>query len=539
MRKSETGWAWRRERAAIRIGGALGAWLLLAVVTLRAAFPFAEVTIDELQRRMAAGETTARSLTQAYLERIAELDRAGPTLKAVIEINPDALTLAAERDAERRDGKLRGPLHGIPVLIKDNIATADRMETTAGSLALVGAKPTRDAALVARLREAGAVILGKTNLSEWANFRGSGSLSGWSARGGQTRNPYALDRTPSGSSSGSAVAVAANLCVVAVGTETTGSILSPAGVCGIVGFKPTVGMISRTGVIPIAATFDTPGPMARTVRDAAILLDALAGRDPADAATQSRPAHAVDFAAALRPGALRGARIGILRGPFDFRPNMDSALEAALGMLRKAGAEVVDLGQFPGLNDTGAARIEVMLYEMKAGLDAYLATLGPGSRMKTLADLIAFNEGHAAEELSLFGQQYFIRAQAKGTLTELAYREARDKCLRIARREGIDALVTRHELDAIMAVNNAPAALVDPLFGSATTGGAGYVLPAVAGYPSITVPVAHMSGLPVGVVFFGPAWSDAKILALAGDFESHARARREPKFLPTIATWQP
>lgn len=512
----------------------LAAIALAGVATLRA-FPLAEVTIEELQRRMREGELTSAAVVEAYLQRIEEVDRAGPKLNAVIEVNPDARAIAAKLDAERRAGKVRGPLHGIPVLVKDNIATADRMETTAGSLALVGSKPRRDAPLVARLREAGAVILGKTNLSEWANFRGSGSISGWSGRGGQTLNPYALDRTPSGSSSGSAVAVAANLCAVAVGTETTGSILSPAGACGIVGFKPTVGLVSRTGVIPIAATLDTAGPMARTVRDAAILLAALAGADPEDEATQARPKETtMDFAAALKPGALRGARLGVLRGPFDFRPNMDAVLEGALQILREAGAELVDLGTYPPLNDIGGARIEVMLYEMKHGIDAYLATLGPEAKVRTLADVIAFNEAHAAEELALFGQQYFVRAQAKGSLETPAYRAAKEKMWRVARTEGIDAMVAKHRLDAIVAMGTAPAALVDPLFGGATTGGAGYVLPASAGYPSIIIPVAEVHGLPVGFTFFGPAWSDATILGLAADFEARTKARREPGFSPSL-----
>lgn len=509
--------------------------VLAASAAIMGAFPLAEVTIDELQRRMRAGEVTAVAVAEMYLTRIEEIDRAGPKLNAVIEVNPDALTIAAERDRERRAGQVRGPLHGIPVLLKDNIATADRMETTAGSLALVGSKPTKDAALVARLREAGAVILGKTNLSEWANFRGAGSISGWSGRGGQTLNPYALDRTPSGSSSGSAVAVATNLCAVAVGTETTGSILSPAGVCGIVGYKPTVGLVSRTGVIPIAATLDTAGPMARTVRDAAILLGGLAGGDPEDEATRSRPEGLrLDFAAALRDGALQGARLGVLRGPFDFRPNLDAVLERALATLREAGAELVELGSYPPLNDMGAARIEVMLYEMKHGIDAYLASLGRQAKVKSLADVIAFNTAHAEQELAWFGQQYFERAQAKGPLTEPAYLAAREKIRRLARTEGIDAMVARHRLDAIVAPGNAPASLIDPLFGGGTTSGAGYVLPAVAGYPSIIVPFAELQGLPVGISFFGPAWSDATILALAADFEARTKGRREPTLAPTL-----
>ncbi|MBI4625125.1 MAG: amidase [Verrucomicrobia bacterium] len=498
------------------------------------AFPFAEATIDDLQARMAAGTLTARELTAAYLRRIAEVDQAGPKLKAVLEVNPDALAIAEKLDAERKAGTVRGPLHGIPILIKDNIATADGMETTAGSLALVGARPLHDAPLVARLRDAGAVILGKANLSEWANFRGSGSISGWSARGGQTLNPYALDRNPSGSSTGSAVAVAANLCVAAIGTETVGSIVSPASQNGVVGVKPTVGLVSRTGIIPIAATFDTAGPMTRTVRDAAIVLGALAGADPRDPATQGRPAELpVDFAAALRPGALKGARIGVLHGPFDFRPSLEGVLAAALEKLRAAGAVTIEAGEFPGLAATSGARIEVMLYEMKDGLNAYLATLGPGAAMKSLADLVRFNETHAEQELPLFGQQHFTRAQAKGPLTETAYLDARAKCLRLMRTEGIDALMDRHRLDALIAITNAPAGLPDPVFGGLSTAGGSAAPAAVAGYPSVTVPAAQMSGLPVGLSFFGRAWSEARLLALAADFEARTPARRVPKFLPS------
>jgi amidase len=427
---------------------------------------------------------------------------------------------------------VRGPLHGIPILIKDNIATADRMETTAGSLALVGLKPPRDAHIVTRLREAGAVILGKTNLSEWANFRGEQSISGWSGRGGQTRNPYALDRSPSGSSSGSAVAVAANLCVAAVGTETSGSITAPASVCGVVGVKPTVGLASRTGIIPITATFDTAGPMTRTVRDAAIVLGVLAGADAGDAATRERPAGLpVDFAAALQASALQGARIGVVRDA-RFRPSMDEVLAEAVAVLRAGGAEVIEAGEFP--TRSGAAVTEVMHYEMKDGLDRYLATLGPDAPMKSLADLIAFNDRHRAQEMPLFGQQHFMRAQAKGDLSEPAYLEARAKCHLLNRAQGIDALMDQHRLGALIAITAAPAKLIapppggDPLFGEKGPAGSGYAPAAAAGYPSVTVPVAQISGLPVGLLFYGRAWSEARLLALAADFETRTRARREP-----------
>lgn len=501
-----------------------------------AAFPFAEATIDDLQRRMAAGELTARALTDAYLQRIAEIDQAGPKLNSVIEVNPEARAMAERLDAERRAGRVRGPLHGIPILLKDNIATADQMETTAGSLALVGQRPPRDATLVARLREAGAVILGKTNLSEWANFRGERSVSGWSGRGGQTLNPYALDRSPSGSSSGSAVAVAANLCVAAIGTETNGSIVSPSSACGIVGVKPTVGLVSRSGVIPIAASFDTAGPMTRTVRDAALVLAALAGVDPADAATTQWPAGmSIDYAAALTTGALRGARIGVLRGK-NHRPDPGALLAAAIESLRAGGAEVVEAGELPGVGPM----IEVFLYEMKQGLADYFLTLGGAGRIKTLDDVIRFNEENWAREMPLFGQQRFLQAQAKGPLTDPAYLDARAACRRLTRDEGIDARMNEHRLDALIAITAAPAGLIDrvgrtdPIFGERGPAGGASGPAAIAGYPSVTVPLAHVSELPVGLLFFGRAWTEAKLLAFAADFEARTKARREPRFRPSV-----
>jgi amidase len=433
---------------------------------------------------------------------------------------------------------VRGPLHGIPILIKDNIATADRMETTAGSLALLGLKPPRDAHLVTRLREAGAVILGKTNLSEWANFRGNNSTSGWSGRGGQTRNPYALDRNPSGSSSGSAVAVSANLCVAAIGTETNGSIVSPASACGVVGLKPTVGLVSRSGIIPISASQDTAGPMTRTVRDAAIVLQAIAGRDERDAATAERPTEmGLDFAAALKPQALRGARIGLVRGPFGFRPWLEPVLAKMVSQLQEAGAEIVDLGEPAALRQLGNSSFEVMLYEFKAGLNAYFAELGRDSRVRSLTDLIAFNQAHAKEELAYFGQEILLQAEAKGALTDKAYLEARSKCIRYTRTEGIDAMMNEHRLDALVALTSGPAGLGDPVYGGSTTNTGGSSGPAaVAGYPNITLPAAEVRGLPLGVSFFGRAWSEAVLIALAADFEARTRVRKEPKFLPTIGS---
>ena len=498
-----------------------------------AAFPFAEATIEVLQARMAAGTLTARELTTAYLERIAEVDRAGPRLNAVIELNPDALTIADRLDAERRAGRVRGALHGIPVLIKDNIATADRMETTAGSLALVGAKPPRDAHLVMRLRDAGAVILGKTNMSEWAYFRGNRGISGWSGRGGQTRNPYALDRNPSGSSSGSAVAVAANLCVVAIGTETNGSIMSPASACGIVGLKPTVGRVSRAGVIPISATQDTAGPMARTVRDAALVLAALCGPDEQDETTTRSPmGAAVDLAAPFRREALRGARVGVLRGPFGFHPRMDAVLDGIVAALREAGAEIVDPTKVATLTKFGTQEGELLSFEFKDGVNRYLETLGPDSPVKTLADVIAFNEAHRAQEMPYFGQEDLTTAQARGPLTDRGYLDARETILRLTRAEGIDAAMDAGKLDVLVMLTRGPAGLTDPVNGDSSSGGSAS-LAAVAGYPSVTVPAAQVFGLPVGVSFVGRAWSEAKVLAFAADFEATVRARREPKFLPT------
>lgn len=510
--------------------------VLVSTLPVRAAFPFAEATIDDLQRRMAAGELTAHELTLAYLNRIAEIDQAGPRLNAVIELNPDALAIAGTLDEERKAGRVRGPLHGIPVLIKDNIATADAMETTAGSLALIGQKPRRDAHIVVRLREAGAIILGKTNLSEWANFRGNSSVSGWSGRGGQTRNPYALDRNPSGSSSGSAVAVSANLCVVAVGTETNGSIISPSSVCGVVGVKPTVGLVSRSGIIPIAASQDTAGPIARTVRDAALLLQALAGPDTRDTITTTAPGTiASELAAPLAAGALKGARVGVLHGPFGFRPWMDPILMTAIRQLRTAGAEVVELGDVPSIGQLSGPSYQIMLYEFKSGVNAYLADLAPGARVKTLADVIAFNRANAHRELGIFGQETLIQANGKGPLTEPAYREARANAQRMARGEGIDALLKEHRLDALVALSTGPAAVGDPIYGGsgASTGGSS-TLAAVAGYPSITLPAASVRGLPLGISFFGAAWTEAKLLALAADFEAQTHARHEPKLLPSI-----
>jgi amidase len=508
---------------------------LCAAGTAQAAdFPFAEATIDSLQTQMAAGTLTAHQLTAAYLQRIAEIDRSGPKLNAVLEVNPDALSLADGLDAERRAGRVRGPLHGIPVLLKDNLDTADRMETTAGSLALVGQRPPRDAHVVARLREAGAVILGKTNLSEWANFRGRNSCSGWSARGGQTRNPYALDRNPSGSSSGSAAAVSANLCVVAIGTETDGSIVSPASACGIVGIKPTVGLVSRAVIIPLSASKDSGGPTARTVRDAALDLAAIAGPDPRDPATQEIPADLpAALAAPLRANALRGARNGLVRGPFGFPARREPLQEELAETLRAAGAEVIDPVRIATLRFVGAGEVTVFSYEFKDGLNRYLAEPGRETPMKSMTDIIAFNRAHRDQELVYFDQERFEEAEQRGPLTDPAYLEALALCRRLARTEGLDPAFDDQKLDALVMFTRGIAGLTDPYAGEAPTGDSSS-LAAVAGYPSITLPAASQHGLPIGVSFVGPAWSEAKLLALAADFEAKAGKRKAPEFLETV-----
>jgi len=502
-----------------------------------------EASIDALQRRMAAGELTALTLTRQYLARIEAIDQAGPELRAVIETNPDAEAIAAALDEERRVRGPRGPLHGIPILLKDNIDTADQMLTTAGSLALVGTKPREDAPVARRLREAGAVLLGKTNLSEWANIRSSRSVSGWSGRGRQTRNPYALDRNPCGSSSGSAVAVAASLCVAALGTETDGSIVCPAHINGIVGVKPTVGLTSRAGVVPISHSQDTVGPHARSVRDAAILLGALAGadhRDPATAAAEGK--RHTDYARFLDAGALRGARIGVARrGMIGYSPHVDQLFEGVVATLRAAGAVVVDPADIPTIDtiNSSPAELDLLLYELKADLEAYLATRVPdpgrpnGAVVRTLADAIAFNEAHRPEEMPYFGQELFLAAQEKGPLTDASYLEAAATCRRLGGREGIDAVMDQHRLDALIAPTGGPAWPIDWVNGDHFLGASSSPA-AIAGYPLVTVPCGYAFGLPLGVTFMGRAWSEPLLLRLAYAYEQATRLRRPPRYLATV-----
>jgi amidase len=498
-----------------------------------ATFALEELTIRDLQDAMASGRYTSQQLVELYLRRIYEIDRSGPALRSISDVNPDALRIAGEMDAERRQGRVRGPLHGVPLVIKDNIDTADRMPTTAGSLALEGTTAPRDAFVVQRLRAAGAVILGKAALSEWANFRSMHSTSGWSARGGQVKNPYALDRNPCGSSSGSGVAVAVNLAAVAVGTETDGSIVCPGSVNGIVGIKPTVGLVSRAGIIPIAHSQDTAGPMARTVTDAAILLTALTGRDPRDTVTDRAQGPTQDYAAQLDAGALKGARIGVSRtAHFGYSPPADRLVVAAIEAMKAQGAVIVDPVEIPNLGRLEACEIEVLLYEFKAGLNGYLATRG--ANVRTLADLIAFNRRESAREMPFFGQDLLEMAEQKGPLTSAEYQTNRANCQRWAGPEGIDAVMEQHRLAALVAPTTTPAWPIDHLNGDHVRG-ASTTVAAVAGYPHITVPAGQVSGLPVGISFFGRAWSEGTLIRLAYAFEQATRHRRAPRLLATAA----
>ena len=498
-------------------------------------FELDEITISELQEGMKSGRFTARSLVGKYSARIAEIDKGGPAVNSVIEMNPDAPAIADALDQERKTKGPRGPLHGIPVLIKDNIATADKMMTTAGSLALVGAKAPKDSFLAQKLRAAGAVILGKTNLSEWANIRSNHSTSGWSGRGGLTKNPYALDRNPCGSSSGTGAGISANLAAAGIGTETDGSIVCPSSSNGLAGIKPTVGLISRSGIIPISHSQDGAGPMCRTVKDAAILLGALTGVDSDDAATVASTGKSqTDYAQYCDPNGLKGARIGVARKYFGFSEAVDALMEQSLDAMKKMGATLVDPADIPTLGKFGDSEFTVLLYELKADLNAYLARLNGDVQVKTLKDVIEFNERHHDQELRYFGQDVFIKAEAKGPLTEKEYLDAVAKNHQLARVEGIDALMDKHQLDAIVAPTGGPAWLTDLINGDHVAGGSSNAA-AVAGYPNINVTAGYLSGLPVGISFFGRAWSEPTLIKLAYSFEQATKARQAPRFLATAA----
>jgi amidase len=498
-------------------------------------FTIEEATLADLNAALQSGRVTARQLVEQYLARIAALDRRGPTLRQVLETNPDAATIADQLDRERASGKPRGPLHGIPILLKDNIDTADGMTTTAGSLALAGSKPPRDAFIVERLRAAGAVLLGKTNMSEWANFRSSKSSSGWSGRGGQGKNPYALDRSPCGSSSGTGAAIAASFAAIGVGTETDGSIVCPSAANALVGIKPTVGLVSRAGIIPISHSQDTAGPMARTVADAAALLNALTGQDPRDPATAaSKGKVQPDYASFLDKDALRGARIGVARKKFfGYSDSADRLAEHAITALKAAGAVIVDPADIPSAGQYDDAEMDVLLYEFKADLNAYLASLGPQAPVKSLQEIIDFNDRNPARELAYFGQDLFLRAQRKGPLTDPAYRRALATAQRSARSQGIDRVMRQHKLDALIAPTTSPAWNIDLINGDHYLG-ASSTPAAVAGYPSITVPMGFVRGLPVGLSFIGGAWSEGRLIALAFAFEQATHHRKPPRFAATV-----
>ncbi|HEY0078074.1 MAG TPA: amidase [Pyrinomonadaceae bacterium] len=535
-----------KRRAFLRCGALAGAAALLGSTARRRAasaspasavypqsartFELEEATVAELQEAMRSGRMSARSITEKYLDRIERYDRSGVGINSVIELNPDALAIAEALDRERKTRGARSPLHGVPVFVKDNIDTADRMQTTAGSLALVGSRPARDAFVAERLRAAGAVIIGKTNLSEWANFRSTRSTSGWSARGGQTRNPYALDRNPCGSSSGSAVVVSANFGALAVGTETDGSIVCPSSANAIVGIKPTLGLVSRSGIIPISHSQDTAGPMARTVADAALLLGALTGLDPRDPVTQQSRAKAhTDYTRFLDPNGLRGARIGVARNFFGFNDKVDKLMSSAIDVLKRQGAVVVDPANIETANKFGDSEFEVLLYEFKADLNAYLAGLGARAPVRTLKEIIDFNERNREREMPYFGQEIFLRAEAKGGLRSREYLAALTKNRRLSRTEGIDRTILKHRLDAIVAPTGGPPWTTDLVNGDHFSGGSSSPA-AVAGYPNINVPAGYIYGLPVGISFFGRAYSEPVLIRLAYAFEQATKHRHPPKF---------
>jgi amidase len=494
-----------------------------------------EMTTVKLQEKMSSGVLSARAITEMYLERIEALDKGGPALNAIIELNPDALTIADSLDTERKTKGPRGPLHGIPVLLKDNIDTADHMTTTAGSLALAGSIASQDAFVVGRLRDAGAVFLGKTNLSEWANFRSSHSISGWSSRGGLTRNPYALDRNPCGSSSGSAVAVAADLCTAAIGTETDGSIVCPSSANSVVGIKPTLGLVSRSGIIPIAHSQDTAGPMAKTVADVAILLGALTGVDARDPATQqSRVRAHTDYTQFLDPNGLQEARIGVARNFSGFNEQVDQIMEACIDDMVRLGALIVDPADVANADQFWDNEFEVLLYEFKTDLNRYLAGLGPDAPVHSLEEIIQFNTRNRDQVMPYFGQDILLKANEKGPLTSEAYIKALEENHRLSREDGIDATLLEHELDAIVAPTGGPAWLTDLVNGDPHAGGSSSPA-AVAGYPNITLPAGYVHGLPVGISFFAGAYQEPTLFKLAFAFEQATQGRQPPQFLPTIA----
>jgi len=524
----------RRAFTASTALGLAGAFLGGCRSTVLSGTPWEDLSLTQLQAALASGEVSGERLVEFCLQRIERLDRKGPALHAVIATNPDALSDARKLAALRKSGQANGPLHGIPVLVKDNIDTTGRMATTGGSLALAGTFASQDAFLVGRLRAAGAVILGKANLSEWANFRSGRSISGWSATGGQTRNPYALARTPWGSSAGSAAAVAAGYCAVAVGTETNGSIIAPAAACSIVGLKPTVGLVSRSGIIPIAESQDTAGPMDRTVADAAILLGMLAGMDPKDPATGAAAGHVLtDYTPFLRSDALRGKRIGVARQYFGYHPEVDRLIEGHFQVLRELGAELVDPVEFPDHEAIHEGNFRVMLHEFRRGIAAYLATRGDTVTVHSLADLIAFNQAHAREELSVFDQDTFLRAEKGPELSDEEHRRLRDRCRERAREKGIEGVMARHRLDAFLAPSGAPPNHIDPVNRDHYVGGC-TSLPAIAGCPHLTVPAGYVGGLPVGLSLFGARWTEGELLGFGHAFEQATRARRKPRFLPDV-----
>jgi amidase len=494
-----------------------------------------EWTIADLNEKMASGELTARQLAELYLQRIEAVDKNGPYINSVIELNPEVLEIANGLDQERRAGKVRGPLHGIPILIKDNIDTHDRMQTTAGSIALEGNFAAKDAFIVKQLRKAGAVILGKTNLSEWANFRGKYSVSGWSSRGGLTRNPYSLDRSTSGSSSGSGAAVAANLCVAAVGTETDGSIISPSQTNGIVGIKPTLGLASRSGIIPVAHSQDTPGPMARTVADAAILLGALTGVDERDSASRSSRKRALsNYSKSLDLDGLQGVRIGVARNMAGSNPRILKIFELCIEVMKQLGAVIIDPADVPNFDKFGATELDVLHYEFKADLNKYLKSLPATVRVHSMEDVIKFNAENDDHVMPYFGQEHMLTAQEKASLSDRKYKDALAKNLRLTRKDGIDAAMRKHKLDALVVPSGGPAWVIDLANGDAINWDMESASPAaVAGYPHITVPAGYVFGLPVGISFFAKAWQDADLIRYAYAFEQATQYRRQPRYLPT------